>query len=208
MQLDNLRATLLSERETGRLITIPDDLYDQATIGIEAIMKEVYATDDPFSEEAKFLIELAASCKETLSDLFRIRADKILALAEACADGEGRGREDLKRMVGAEREMYEQITTAIKECRIALLGERRGLQGGHLITGTVVSGSNAACEPPVTERPQQAVMIVRVLSDIEPFFGIDGRTYHLAKEDLATLPWRNAEVLCERNIILNMNPSK
>jgi DNA replication factor GINS len=43
---------------------------------------------------------------------------------------------------------------------------------------------------------------------MEPFMGVDGRIYALRQEDLVTLPERNAEVLCERNIVLNINPGK
>jgi DNA replication factor GINS len=43
---------------------------------------------------------------------------------------------------------------------------------------------------------------------MDPFMGVDGRIYHLLQEDIVTLPQRNAEVLCERNIVLNINPGK
>jgi DNA replication factor GINS len=51
-------------------------------------------------------------------------------------------------------------------------------------------------------------VLSRVLSDMDPFMGVDGRIYHLQQEDIVTLPLRNAEVLCERNIVLNINPGK
>jgi DNA replication factor GINS len=43
---------------------------------------------------------------------------------------------------------------------------------------------------------------------MDAFMGVDGRIYQLEKGDIATLPERNAEVLVERNIALNMILSK
>jgi DNA replication factor GINS len=43
---------------------------------------------------------------------------------------------------------------------------------------------------------------------MDAFMGIDGMTYTLEKGDIVMLPERNAEVLVERNIALNMNVGK
>ena len=51
-----------------------------------------------------------------------------------------------------------------------------------------------------------AYTLVRVLADMEPFMGVDGRTYEISTGDILTLPGRNAEVLAERDIVLNINP--
>jgi len=52
-------------------------------------------------------------------------------------------------------------------------------------------------------------VVTRVLQDVEPFMGVDGRIYDLRREDIVTLPERNADVLCERNILLNLKmPAK
>ena len=48
--------------------------------------------------------------------------------------------------------------------------------------------------------------LVRVKADMETFMGVDGRTYELMTGDIITLPRRNAEVLAERDIVLNINP--
>ena len=51
-------------------------------------------------------------------------------------------------------------------------------------------------------------ILVRVLEDMDSFMGVDGRIYTLLKGDIVTLPERNAAVLSERNIVLNMNLCK
>ena len=51
-------------------------------------------------------------------------------------------------------------------------------------------------------------VLVHVLEDMDSFMGVDGRIYTLAKGDIVTLPERNAAVLSERNIVLNINLCK
>ena len=48
------------------------------------------------------------------------------------------------------------------------------------------------------------MVLVRVLSDMEPFMGVDGRVYSLKAEDVVTLPPKNAGVLIDRNIALDV----
>ncbi|MGC9443325.1 MAG: hypothetical protein ACP5E9_00090 [Candidatus Methanospirareceae archaeon] len=42
--------------------------------------------------------------------------------------------------------------------------------------------------------------IVRILDDLPPFMGIDGRIYKLKREDVIMLPKTNAEILCKRGV--------
>jgi DNA replication factor GINS len=62
--------------------------------------------------------------------------------------------------------------------------------------------------PKTNESLSLQCVLVRVLEDMESFMGIDGRIYTLSKGDIVTLPERNAAVLSERNIVLNMNLCK
>jgi len=116
-------------------------------------------------------------------------------------------REELKKMLPDEREMFDQISGAIERARC------------QMVTGTPVIRTTAEGEVTVVSDPCSAIpmaepqqhpsfVVSRVLADMEPFMGVDGRIYHLLKEDIVTLPERNAGVLCERNIVLNINLSK
>jgi DNA replication factor GINS len=53
--------------------------------------------------------------------------------------------------------------------------------------------------------PPPGFSLVRVRSEIEPFMGVDGRVYQLAREDLAVIPSRNADVLNERKIVATID---
>lgn len=206
MQLDELRILLLSERETGRLVQVQKDLYSVAGNGLEALYATLYACEDPFSDEARVLIEKISAIKETLSDLFRIRAEKILSLARTQEDGQHIDREELKKMLPEEKEMFDQVVLSLEQARCRLVE-------GSLPRAVPHPGSQGEGEPcaavAAQASPEQPRFVVsRVLQDMEPFMGVDGHIYQLRREDLVTIPERNAEVLCERNIVLNINAGK
>src|SRR5512138_1598202 len=119
MHLDELRAILLSERETGRLVPVPPDLFERTIQDLETLRKDLdaSASADPESDETRLLIERVGSIRETLSDLFRARSEKILALAYTHTEGRHTEREEMKRMLVSEREMYSSICEAIGRCR-------------------------------------------------------------------------------------------
>jgi len=119
--LEDLRKVVLSERETGRLTQIPPDLYDRAHAAIASLMERVYAIEDPLSDDARTLIEETVSIRETVGDLFAIRTKKSLSLAENHAQGHYIDREELKKLIPREREMFDRIITAIGACQDALV---------------------------------------------------------------------------------------
>ncbi len=206
MHLDELRSILLSERETARLIAIPRDLFHSTEKNLASLLEEVYANEDPFSDKARILIERVSSIRETLHDLFMLRSEKILTLARTQEEGQYVDRDELKRMLPEEREMFDTVGLAISHSRCRLIPVPA--------PGAGVSRAEAAieaerCADVLEAQPAGAEYVLsRVLSDMEPFMGVDGRIYQLHREDLITLPLRNAEVLCERNIVLNINPGK
>jgi DNA replication factor GINS len=121
MGFDDLRSILLTERETGKLVQVSPDIFDRTHAEIAALLKKVYAIEDPLSYEARALIEETIAMKETMHELFVIRSRKILALALMHAEGNYYDREEVKRMLSAERTMFEQIAADLAACQGALL---------------------------------------------------------------------------------------
>ncbi|WAC04587.1 MAG: hypothetical protein OS112_08995 [Methanoregula sp.] len=214
VELEDLRKVLLSERETGRLNQIPHDLFDRANTAISSLLEKVYAIEDPLSDEARALIEETMSIRETAHELFVIRAKKILTLAGSQAQGDYLDREETKKMVPAEREMFDRIVSAIGASQGALLSTvRQSLPLGdepepYIAQEPVPSQGPHPGPAPASPSISPPYALVRVLDDMDAFMGVDGRIYALGKGDIVTLPERNAEVLVERNIALNMNLSK
>jgi DNA replication factor GINS len=224
MKLDDLRSVLLSERETGRLTSVAPDIYEKGHAELAAITKKVYAFEDPFSDEARALIDETLAIRETIQDLFAIRSRKILALTVLHAEGTYYDREEVKRMIPAEKEMFDQVTASIGQCQGILLQNNppglvssapRPVQPAVPAGAPPVEeydGDEPDGEPAAVPEPPGPVshpcVLVHVLQDMDSFMGVDGRIYTLSKGDIVTLPERNAAVLSERNIVLNINVCK
>ncbi len=223
MGFDDLRSILLSERETGKLLQIAPDIFDHTHEEIAALLKKVYAIEDPLSDEARALIEETIAIKETMHELFAIRSRKILALALMHAEGNYYDREEVKRMIPPEREMFDRVAAGLEECQGILLHNTK--QPLVPVPPVVPAGMDAledegdavyeevppAAEGPVPSSPAPSsaaptltppYMLVRVLGDMDSFMGVDGRIYTLLKGDIVTLPERNASVLSDRNIVV------
>jgi DNA replication factor GINS len=219
--LDELRSILLSERETGRLTAVVPDLFDRGYEELASLTRKVYAFEDPLSDDARSLIEETLAIKETLRELFAIRSRKILALTIMHAEGNYYDREEVKRMVPGEKEMFDTVTASIEQCKGILLHTLPQHEKGKISEETVAQsipepvGDEEAGDATVLYSPPEPnaplmppCILVRVLEDMESFMGVDGRIYTLLKGDIVTLPERNAAVLSERNIVLNMNLCK
>ena len=223
MGFDDLRSILLSERETGKLLQIAPDIFDHTHEEIAALLKKVYAIEDPLSDEARALIEETIAIKETMHELFAIRSRKILALALMHAEGNYYDREEVKRMIPSEREMFDRVAAGLEECQgILLHNTKQPLVPVPLVVpagmdvledegDAVYVEVPPAAEGPVPSTPAPSTdaptltppyMLVRVLGDMDSFMGVDGRIYTLLKGDIVTLPERNASVLSDRNIVV------
>jgi DNA replication factor GINS len=225
MGFDDLRSILLSERETGKLLQISPDIFERTHAEIAGLLKKVYAIEDPLSDEARALIEETIAIKETMHELFAIRSRKILALALMHAEGNYYDREEVKRMLPAERGMFDRIAAGLEECQGVLLhnakqplvpvpvavpaGKEPAEDEGDAAYEDVIP----AAEGPVTSSPTLSsagptltppYMLVRVLGEMDTFMGVDGRIYTLTKGDIVTLPERNASVLSDRNIVVSL----
>jgi len=207
VHLDELRILLLSERESGRLVQIQKDLFASVGRNLETQYACLYACEDPFSDEARVLIERIAAIRETMLDLYRIRAEKILSLARSQEDGQYIDREELKKLLPEEKDMFDQVVMALAQARCRLVEGSIPRAPAHP-PGVDRESDRCAAVLAAVAAEQPAFVVSRVLQDMEPFMGVDGRIYHLQREDLVTIPERNAEVLCERNIVLNINPGK
>jgi DNA replication factor GINS len=236
MKYENLRDLVRSEREAAKLIALPSDTFEKGHAELISVTQKVYELKDPFSDDARSLIDVTNAIRATLQELYIIRLNKILMLAISQVENNYYDRDEVKRMIAPEREMFEQCTAAIERCQENLLKNAKpplippavAVIGGNetgaddiLIQDLIGSGPISDEEPGAEEeqRVQKPAPVsstshsppytlVRVLEDSDTFMGVDGRIYTLSKGDIVTLPERNATVLSERNIVLNMNLGK
>ncbi|UUX92817.1 hypothetical protein [Methanoplanus endosymbiosus] len=238
MDLDYLRLIVLDERGSGKLSEIPDDIYSEALEYLSELYSEASSIDHFMTERGSELLNEIESVQATLQDITNQRIRKIIKLAEIQADCGRTDKEELKRMLPPEEEMYDKILLAIGECRRKFtepefLRATKKSAGGNVqpppCVDEVISHDNYAAEiipqndgiiqneseyVPTSEisSPEKGGDIeyepVYIIDKIDSFMGIDGRIYNLSAEDVVTLPRKNAEVLYNRNIALNIGISK
>ncbi|MDN5339300.1 MAG: replication factor [Euryarchaeota archaeon] len=213
--LEKLRQMLLDMQHSGRLSYIEPGIYDNARAYIEKRKADYYALKNPLeSRMGSLLIEEIGSVTETVQEIFSVRTRQILDLAFQQMEGQYFDKDEARKMLPEERVMYERIISAIEECREVLVhGETTPLGDGAAAVGRN-DGADEIPEPRETPaapapRPiQSPYALVHIRSDVEPFMGMDGRTYDLKMGDIVTLPENNADVLCEHDIALNIRLNK
>jgi DNA replication factor GINS len=205
--LDDLRIIILNERESGRLSEVPQRLYEEIGGRLTSLQEQVYSCSDPLSDQAQTLIEEVRAVREIVRDIFRYRSRKILSLAFVHVEAGATDRDELKKMLPAEREMFDGIIRELEKGKAALSGPapREVPLEGAPAPGRAYGREGV---PESSRPPEEPMVLVRILSDMEPFMGVDGRIYRLKAEDVVTLPSRNAGVLIDRNIALNIMPEK
>ncbi len=201
MDLERLRQVLLEVQRSRKLSDIPSNIYDDTRRYIEKLRNDYYALENPLEERAGSLIrDELDSVKEAVHDIFNIRTRQILDLAFQQIEGQYVDREETRKMLPAERTMFQQIVAAIESCRQALIAPER-----HPVGESLETASERAAR---TVRAPAPYALVHVLRDMDAFMGVDGRIYRLRQGDIVMLPERNADVLCERNIALNIRLHK
>ncbi|MDK2989902.1 MAG: replication factor [Methanoculleus sp.] len=216
--LEKLRQMLLDMHHSGRLSHIEPGLYEDARAYVEKLKADYYGLKNPLESRAgSLLIEEIGSVTDTVQEIFSVRTRQILDLAFQQMEGQYFDKEEARKMLPAERAMYEQIVDAIEGCRetlvhgvecpfgadgAAAVGRMDGVDEAPEAPGP--EGSEAAHRRPV----QSPYALVHILSNMESFMGVDGRTYALERGDIVTLPENNADVLCERDIALNIRLNK
>ena len=201
MPLDDLRIIVLNERETGRLSEVPPTLYADIRNRLASLQGEVYRCSDPLSDDAQTLIEEVKAVREIVRDIFRIRSRKILSLALVQVEAEATDRDELRKMLPEEREMFDGILRELGKGKAALAGTAPREAPPGMAPPVPGEGPAAGCLPEAAAvPPKEAMVLVRILADLEPFMGVDGRVYDLKTEDMVTLPGKNAGVLIDRNM--------
>ncbi|MEG3055337.1 MAG: hypothetical protein RQM90_04115 [Methanoculleus sp.] len=208
--LEKLRQTLLNMHHTGRLSDIDPRLYEEARAYVDKLKADYYSLEKPLESRAgSLIIEEIGSVSDTVQEIFSLRTRQILDLAFQQIEGQYFDREEARKMLPVERAMYAQVIEAIEGCREVLVHGEEYLLGGSGIDAIDEPDDVATVGDPAETTPVASpCALVRICSDIEPFMGVDGRVYALMRGDIVTLPESNADVLCERDIALNIRLSK
>jgi len=203
---DELRMTVINEHDSARLSDLPADIFARAASALDEMDRNITRSEAGEGREHLIsVVEEMQNIKESLHDIRRTRDWKIIQLAMVRAEGNPPEKDEMRRMTPAERRMFDEMVAAIQRCRHELAripADGEQAEGGEAIAGDYTGDE----ETKRADVPRP--VLVRILEDIEPFMGMDGRVYTLRQEDVVSLPEENAGVLCEHRIALSMRLSK
>ncbi len=203
ISFDQVRSILFEERASGTLTEIPPELYRRVHQEIERMYRDLFDSGDTLSERSQDMIRQIESFKSYIQEIFVIRTNRIIELAKAKGNGDSIDREVRRMMVSEERVLFDTVSKAVSNARERLIDHRFPQE--VLDVSDPIEEENLEITPDETLYNQN---IVRLISPVEPFMGYDGRTYVLENEDVVSLPAPNANVLCDRNIALNIRIRK
>lgn len=207
MNLEELRRIRDEERERDSLQHLPDEFYAEVGAYLADMRtrrdEAAAAASDPFENvDVRRLSDEVHTAERVVEAVYERRVGKIVKLASFEAADMAVERDGL---TAEERELCEAIVTRIRANRERVLSS---LDGGAS-EDVYVRGEDETEETstpagtPQTEEDGDAGgdpdrTTVRITKDVGEIVGVDERTYHLATDDVVSLPAKTAKPLVSR----------
>jgi DNA replication initiation complex subunit (GINS family) len=201
MDVKILREIQRKEKMSPYLQDIGTDFYQELRGYLGEVLEGIKEAKG--SDTSGLALRLAEfeNIKNIVSDLYETRERKIVS--NALYYVKSGDAVEAKNLVKEEEEVLRKIVDLLRSKRQAVLD--RALQGGR----------PAQEEKPVKRADKKKidvkheVLTVRVLKDLPPIVGADGRVYGAFKtEDLVTMPRANAETFINRGVAERVDVDK
>lgn len=190
---------ILREERKSKLVPQEAGFYGRVKEYLESLEGERSKTDDQYSTKSLMIEDELRSARKYIENIIALRTAKIVReVSLRVSSRESQEKQDLEAMTPEERGFYNQLYELMKNWR------------GGLLEPILKSKSSkkedkgdAKTESSLGKKDiNKEYVVVQLLRDVPTFLGIDGRSYTLAKEDVAVLPIVNAKVLINRNAAL------
>ena len=169
--LNSLYSTVLRETESDTVQELPPNLYPTISDFVGKLRREEYD-----SIEAKIKEELVKMTNELIGLLLKIRLDKVLNTEQIDYSNL---LDEEKFIVDSEDEMHE----------------RR-----EMILSGILNGKSKLLES-VSQKHKTKSIAVRFLKEMDQIVGVDMEKYGPFKtEDIATIPYENAQALIAKDV--------
>lgn len=183
----DLSNTLREERKTAEFQKLDKNFYEQVGLYLAGLEQELSKITDPYSVEAQIVQDTLKSERNSVNKLIDQRMKKMIR--RVVKNARSASREDVLRDLTAEEEqIYTQMLSAVLTGRETILA--------HI----------AHTERPLTGKKDipQGYEIVRLLDSVPMFVGVDGKNYHLSKDDVIVLPDVHARNLRNKNLAVEV----
>lgn len=190
--------SILGKEKKPELSQIDPEFYERAA----KLLSELEAEKNkaaPESTNYTLLANLLETSKAKVRDILQVRMRKIVNKANSQSVKKEKSPEPLS-LTQEEKELYNALLDLLSEWR----GKRLDQVFGKRPDKKEVSQKEEK-EPEKEEHvPKEKTknfkdyIMVRLLTDVPTFVGMDNRNYTLAKEDVAMMPGVNAKALIAR----------
>lgn len=207
MDIEELGRIRDREREKDSLQHLPDDFYSAVGTYLEDLRAErdAAAADatDPFRDpEVRRLTDELQTAERIVEAVYERRVGKLVKLASFEAADMSAEREGLTT---EEQALCDAIVERIRDNRdrvLSTISPDPGPEPGAEADAYTRDGAEQAesAEQPEDDagEPSEERTTVRITQDLGEIVGTDERTYHLAADDIVSLPKKNAEPLVSR----------
>jgi len=175
---------IFEKTKAGRIEKLKDNFYKE----LKNKITELERRKNEVSEDEAIRIEdEIKTLKRIQKKVFEARTGKIIkaAWAKVC----GIESENLENLTQPEKELFGKLVNVIEEFKRYVFEPEFDKESAK-------------------EKQKIDYIMVRVLSDVPEFEGIDGRVYKLKKEDIAVIPVLNAEILEKAKLAERINVSE
>jgi len=204
MDIEKLWEILYKERSTASLQELPETFYEGVREYIKKLEEEKREAE---GNRGEFVEDEIRNVRMKLEDIIRRRIGKIVKLASSGMKTQPKG------MVEEEKRIFEGVKSHVEEGRERIFAlilsekERENEKRGAEKKNEKEDDEKISTPIPATvKNNNEEQHIVRILEDIPTFMGTDGRIYKVRKEDVIMLPKTNAEILCKRNVAMQVKP--
>ncbi|MBP2132769.1 DNA replication factor GINS [Methanomicrobium sp. W14] len=125
MDFEYLRLISFDELESGKLSSISPDTFEMASDYLSELYEEAKSIDHFMTKRGSELIDEIESVQSVLQTIIDQRFKKIIRLAENQVGSGKVDKAELKMLLPAEQEMFDEILCAIGKCRDKLAGAYR-----------------------------------------------------------------------------------
>ena len=193
MKLENLRKIQDAERGSKNLSKMDSRFYTEVKDYLYKLLEEKKRSSD----QNYFLMieDEIKTAKSKLSGIYDRRFFKVMEQAFIRSRNPEVEGDNMDLMTAEEQQVYHEILRVFSEHREHLILPLLNLDNIKQVSNASNIESGIKKDKGYINKD---FVMIRIIEDIPPFVGIDGKTYTLKGEDMIVLPKKNGEVLLKR----------
>lgn len=208
MDLERLREIFREESNSEKIKVVEPDFYEEIADYISELRRKLEEFRDSDDPEKDIIEDEIRSVRRVVEDIFKLRLKKIIRSANFRANGL---EIELEGLTPEEDELFQNLVNTIARTRKKVLSclygkveeEKKIYRMDEKDEEEAPPESQTEIQENLSESENgKGYILVKVVKEIPPFVGIDGRSYALKKEDVVMLPKDHAELLIQKGVVI------